>query len=113
MIKLGATEVEEFGDSESVINQLNGEYKCRHITMAGYYLATTQLLSYWGTEISVSYIPRESNAIANKMAQLASRVQIQERKFVEYIEVQKRNLHFILEKGFNLDVMAEEIEMKD
>ena len=47
LIELGATKVEVFGDSESVINQLNKEYKCRHITMAGYYLASTQLLDYW------------------------------------------------------------------
>ncbi|XP_070679299.1 uncharacterized protein [Malus domestica] len=37
LIELGAIEVELFGDSELVINQLNGEYKCKHITMAGYY----------------------------------------------------------------------------
>ncbi|XP_070664580.1 uncharacterized protein [Malus domestica] len=36
LIDLGAM---EFGDSELEINQLNGKYKCRHITMAGYYLA--------------------------------------------------------------------------
>ncbi|KAM1119793.1 hypothetical protein ACFX2B_043333 [Malus domestica] len=46
LIELGATEVEVFGDSELVINQLNGEYKYRHITMADYYVASTQLLSY-------------------------------------------------------------------
>ncbi|XP_070662251.1 uncharacterized protein [Malus domestica] len=46
LIELGAMEVKVFGDSELVINQLNGEYKCRHITMAGYYLAAMQLLSY-------------------------------------------------------------------
>ncbi|KAM1271391.1 hypothetical protein ACFX2J_032215 [Malus domestica] len=46
LIDLGAMEVEVFDDSELVINQLNGEFKCRHITMVGYYLAATQLLSY-------------------------------------------------------------------
>ncbi|XP_017189840.1 uncharacterized protein [Malus domestica] len=46
LIELGPTKVVVFGDSELVINQLNGEYKCRHITIAGYYLAATQLLSY-------------------------------------------------------------------
>nr|XP_008353189.1 uncharacterized protein LOC103416745 [Malus domestica] len=77
LIKLGTTEVQVFGDSELVINQLNGEYKCRQITMAGYYLATTQLLSYWDTKISVSHIPRESNAMANEMAHMAYRAHIQ------------------------------------
>ncbi|CAN6542591.1 unnamed protein product [Malus baccata var. baccata] len=72
LMDLGAMEVEVFGDSELVINQLNGEFKCRHITMAGYYLAATQLLSYWDYEISVSHVPRGANLEANEMAQLAS-----------------------------------------
>ncbi|CAN6561920.1 unnamed protein product [Malus baccata var. baccata] len=46
LIELGAMKVEVFGDSKLIVNQLNGEYKCRHITMAGYYLAAKQLLSY-------------------------------------------------------------------
>ncbi|KAM2897833.1 hypothetical protein COP2_007431 [Malus domestica] len=46
LIELGATEVEIYGDSELVINQLNGEYKYKHLTMAGNYLAATQLLNY-------------------------------------------------------------------
>ncbi|KAM2913626.1 hypothetical protein COP2_044260 [Malus domestica] len=41
LMELGAMEVEVFGDSELVINQLKGEFKCRHIAMAGYYLAVT------------------------------------------------------------------------
>ena len=68
LIELGASEVEVFGDSELVINQLNREYKCKHISITRYYLGTTQLLSYWGTDILVSHILRESNSIANEMA---------------------------------------------
>ncbi|KAM1959334.1 hypothetical protein ACFX15_004620 [Malus domestica] len=59
-----------------VINQLNGEFKCRHNTMAGYYLAATQLLSFWDSEILVNHVPRGSNLAANEMAQLASGVPI-------------------------------------
>ncbi|CAN6723875.1 unnamed protein product [Malus baccata var. baccata] len=76
LIELGAMEVEVFGDSKLVINQLNGEYKCRHITMAGYFLVATQLLSYWDSEVSVNHVPMESNLAANKMAQIASGVPI-------------------------------------
>ncbi|KAM1758053.1 hypothetical protein ACFX11_007223 [Malus domestica] len=46
LLELGATEVEIYGDSELVINQLNGEYKYKHFTIAGNYLAATQLLNY-------------------------------------------------------------------
>ncbi|KAM2972155.1 hypothetical protein FF2_018878 [Malus domestica] len=106
-------EVEVFGDSKLVINQLSGEYKCRHITMAGYYLATTQLLSYWDSEVSVNHVPRESNLAANKMAQIASGVPIQERKYGVDVEVQRRNLPSILKRGFSLDIMVLETETED
>ncbi|CAN6554159.1 unnamed protein product [Malus baccata var. baccata] len=98
LIELGAIEVEVFGDSKLVINQLNGEYKCRRITMADYYLVTTQLLRYWGDEISVSYISRGSNTIANEMAQLVTEVHIQERRFKIELEVQKKNLPSIFDR---------------
>ncbi|KAM2274755.1 hypothetical protein ACFX1S_044519 [Malus domestica] len=113
LIDLGTMKVEVFGDSELVINQLNEEYKCRHITMAGYYLAATQLLSYWDSNISVNHVPRGSNLAANKMAQVASRAPIQERKYGVDVEIQIRNLYSILENGFSLDVMVLETEMKD
>nr|XP_028945273.1 uncharacterized protein LOC114819794 [Malus domestica] len=108
----GAEEVEVFGDSELVINQLNGEFKCRHITMAGYYLAATQLLNFWDSEISVNHVPRESNLAANEMAQLAAGVPIQERKPGVDVEIQ-RSLPSILERGFSLDIMVLEAEIED
>ncbi|CAN6568039.1 unnamed protein product [Malus baccata var. baccata] len=113
LMDLGAVEVEVFGDSELVINQLNGEFKCRHITMAGYYLAATQLLSFWDSEISVNHVPRGSNLAANEMAQLASGVPIQERIYGVDVEIQRRNLPSILERGFSLDIMVLETEIED
>ncbi|CAN6552342.1 unnamed protein product [Malus baccata var. baccata] len=113
LMDLGAAEVEIFGDSELVINQLNGEFKCRHITMAGYYMAATQLLSFWDSEILVNHIPRGSNLAANEMAQLASGVPMQERKYGVDVEIQRRNLPSILERGFSLDMMVLETEMED
>ncbi|XP_070667982.1 uncharacterized protein [Malus domestica] len=113
LMDLGAAEVEVFGDSELVINQLNCEFKCRHITMAGYYLAATQLLSFWDSEISVNHVPRGSNLAANEMAQLASGVPIQERKYGVDVEIQRRNLPSILEMGFSLDIMVLETEIED
>ncbi|KAM0969974.1 hypothetical protein ACFX2A_018407 [Malus domestica] len=113
LMDLGVMEVEVFGDSELVINQLNGEFKCRHITMAGYYLAATQLLSYWDSDISVSHVPRGANLAANEMAQLASGMPIQERRYGLDVEIQRRNLHSILERGFSLDVMVQETEIED
>ena len=47
------------------------------------------------------------------MAQLASDVPIQERKYGVDVEIQRRNLHSILERGFSLDVMVLETEIED
>ncbi|XP_070675840.1 uncharacterized protein [Malus domestica] len=113
LIELGAMEVEVFGDSELVINQLNEEYKCRHITMAGYYLAATQLLSYWDTKVSINHILRESNLVANEMVQVAFGTLIQERKYGLDVEIQRRNLPSILETGFSLDIMVTEPEIEN
>ncbi|CAN6571088.1 unnamed protein product [Malus baccata var. baccata] len=113
LMDLRATEVEIFGDSELVINQLNGEFKCRHITMAGYYMAATQLLSFWESEISVNHIPRGSNLAANEMAQLALGVPMQERKYGVDVEIQTRKLPSILDRGFSLDVMVLETKVED
>ncbi|CAN6555683.1 unnamed protein product [Malus baccata var. baccata] len=113
LLDLGATEVEIFGDSELVINQLNGEFKCKHVTMAGYYMAATQLLSFWESEISVNHIPKGSNLAANEMAQLASGVPIQERKYGVDVEIQTRNLSSIFDRGFSLDVMVLETKTED
>ncbi|CAN6555418.1 unnamed protein product [Malus baccata var. baccata] len=83
LIELEAMEVEVFGDSELVINQLNGEYKCRHITIA-----------------------RGFNLAANEMAQIASGLLLQEKKYGVDVEIQRRNLPSILERGFSLDVQV-------
>lgn len=80
-LELGATEINVYGDSELVINQLNREYKCKHITMAIYYMSATQLLGYWGNEVAISHIPREVNLIANKMVQMTSGAQVEKEVF--------------------------------
>lgn len=113
MIEIKAGELEVFGDSELVIDQLNGEYKCKHITMAGYYIAVTQLLAYQGDEVTINHITRELNLAVNEMAHLASKVQAREIVPEEKTKIQTRNLPSIFEKGFNLDVMTEEPELED
>lgn len=47
------------------------------------------------------------------MAQLASKVQVQEGVPEEKTEIQTSNLPFIFERGLSLDVMTEEPELED
>ncbi|XP_068338927.1 uncharacterized protein [Pyrus communis] len=76
-------------------------------------LGDQAIIEILGDEISVSYIPKQSNTIANKMAQLATRVQIQERRFEIEVKVQKKNLLSIFDRRFSLDVMTEEPKIED
>ncbi|KAM1933191.1 hypothetical protein ACFX15_017530 [Malus domestica] len=58
-------------------------------------------------------VPRGANLAANEMAQLASGMPIQERRYGLDVEIQRRNLPSILERGFSLDVMVHETEIED
>ena len=51
--------------------------------------------------------------MANEIAQLASRAYIRERRFEVEVEVQRRNLPSIFDRGFSLDVMTEEPKIED
>lgn len=77
LIELGVDKGEVFGDFELVINPLNGDYKCTHITITNYYMIANQLLSFWGNDISINHIPRYESLVANEMAQVSSGVQVQ------------------------------------
>ena len=43
---LGAQEVHIIGDSQLVLQQLIGEYKCNSLLLAPYYTTSTQLLDF-------------------------------------------------------------------
>ena len=44
LIEFGAQEVHIIGDSQLVLRQLTGEYKCNSLSLAPHYTASTQLL---------------------------------------------------------------------
>lgn len=51
--------LEIFGDSQLVINQLNGTYKVKKETLVPYFRESIELLSMWDWQ--ASWIPREQN----------------------------------------------------
>ena len=59
------------GDSQLVLKQLSGEFKCTSVSLAPYYTATIQLLEEF-KEISFLHVPEENNWEADELAQIAS-----------------------------------------
>jgi ribonuclease HI len=55
-----------FGDSQLVINQLNGEYKVRKETLVPYHNESMEILKKW--EWSAHWIPREKNEHCDKLS---------------------------------------------
>ena len=63
--------VQIMGDSQIVINQLLGEYKCNSPTLEGYLEEARALLEYFA-DVIISHVPRTCNEIANDLMQHVS-----------------------------------------
>lgn len=68
-VKLGASSVRLFADSELLVKQLNGQYKVKNEGLKPLYQRVKELIAKIGT-VEVQYIPRarnkEADALANK-----------------------------------------------
>ena len=71
LLQIGIRNVEIFGDSQLVNNQVKGKYKCGSILLAPYLVPTQQLLQEF-QECTLHHIPQEENHEANKMTQVVS-----------------------------------------
>ena len=74
-MELGVQAVQIIGDSQLVLRQLTGEYKCNNLLLVPYYTASTQLL-YSFHYMDFEYVPRESNWEVDELAQVASGVKM-------------------------------------
>ena len=101
LIKLGAQEVHIIGDSQLVLRQLTGEYKCDNLLLAPYY---TQLLDSFHY-VDVEYVPEESNWEADELAQIALGVKMNEELTHKLIVIGKKNYPSIYERGIRLEVI--------
>ncbi|KAI5342331.1 hypothetical protein L3X38_010206 [Prunus dulcis] len=101
LVKLGIQYVEILGDSMLILRQIAGEYKC--LSLAIYLVAARNLLVEF-REATWEHIPREENFAANKMAQIAIRVQMPEDCVQRIIKVGKKSLPSVLNRGMEIDV---------
>ncbi|XP_070679267.1 uncharacterized protein [Malus domestica] len=68
---LQATRALIFGDSELVINQLNGSFRCMSCTLASYHMAASYLVESFNG-ITFEHISRIHNTDADELAQITS-----------------------------------------
>jgi ribonuclease HI len=69
-ISLGAKNVVVKSDSELVVKQINGHYKIKNTALRPLYQRVVQLTGSLAS-FSISYIPREQNAMADALANKA------------------------------------------
>lgn len=67
LIELGLKRIEVEGNSQLVLSQLQGLYKCTAIDLLPYFAVVTQLLDQFD-EVQMTHIPRKKNEEANHMA---------------------------------------------
>ena len=70
-IRLQAHAVDIFGESQLMINQVKGIFKCQSASMLSYYVVALHLLSQFQIA-NVTYVPRFLNNKANDVAQKVS-----------------------------------------
>ncbi|GKU97768.1 hypothetical protein SLEP1_g10860 [Rubroshorea leprosula] len=70
LVELKVSMVEVIGDSQLVLKQLSGEYKCTSLALAPYFALAVQLLEEFD-DVSIRHVPKDQNYEANEMAQIA------------------------------------------
>ena len=73
--ELQAPRVFVLGDSELVINQLNGIFRCTSCTLVPYHMFASYLAESFDG-ITFSHVSRDRNTVADELAQLASGAQL-------------------------------------
>ncbi|GKV02907.1 hypothetical protein SLEP1_g15285 [Rubroshorea leprosula] len=77
LVELKVSMVEVIWDSQLILKQLSGEYKCTNLTLAPYFALAVQLLKEFD-DVSLRHVPKDQNYEANEMAQLALGLRIPE-----------------------------------
>ena len=104
-ILLGAQEVHIIRDSQLVLRQLTGEYKCNSLLLPLYYTTSTQLIDSFHL-VDFDYMPIEYNWEADELEKVASGVKMNEELTHKLIVIGKKNHPSIYEKGFRLEIVS-------
>ncbi|GKU99828.1 hypothetical protein SLEP1_g12615 [Rubroshorea leprosula] len=112
LVELKVSMVEVIGDSQLVLKQLSGEYKCTSLALAPYFALAVQLLEEFD-DMSIRHVPRDQNYEANEMAQIASGLRIPEGVMQKVVVVEKRSLPSIHQRGMTVSTCSIDVTQTD
>ena len=69
--EIGVTNLEAYGDSKLIVNQVRGEYEVRHEDLVSYHKATVYLAERF-RNFYINHVPHQQNAHADARASLAT-----------------------------------------
>ena len=72
---MGAKVMKILENSQLVVRQLIGDYKCNNPILMKFLEVAHSLLQQFA-EVTISHVPRSDNEVANELAQQASRFQL-------------------------------------
>ncbi|XP_075494140.1 uncharacterized protein LOC142531771 [Primulina tabacum] len=107
---LGAKDVLIIGDSQLVLKQMLGEYKCSSLALAPYFTAVSQLLDDF-EEVTFKHVPRQDNWEADELAQISSGLRILLELTHKLLLVQKKNHPSIYQRGIQVDTFDIDVEL--
>ncbi|KAI5313163.1 hypothetical protein L3X38_042337 [Prunus dulcis] len=111
LLELNVKTVDILRDSQLVLKQIAGEYKCINPQLASYLVAAHNLLQEF-TDATWEYIPRDENFAANEMAHLAS-IQFQNSCSEHLFQVKKRSLPLVITRGMDVDIHPVDLSKPD
>ena len=69
--EIGVKNLEAYGDSKLIVNQVRGEYEVKHEDLVPYYNATISMAEKF-RNLFIDHVPRQRNAHADALASLAA-----------------------------------------
>ncbi|GKV04389.1 hypothetical protein SLEP1_g16547 [Rubroshorea leprosula] len=112
LVELKVPMVEVIGDSQLVLKQLFGEYKCTSFALAPYFALAVQLLEEFD-DVSIRHVSRDQNYEANEMAQIASGLRIPKGVMQKVVIVEKRSLPSIHQRGMTVSTCSIDVTQTD
>ncbi|XP_004295240.1 PREDICTED: uncharacterized protein LOC101311949 [Fragaria vesca subsp. vesca] len=98
LLDLGVREVQIFGDSLLVVNQLVEKFKCLSSSIEPYLHMTFEVLDRFDG-VYIEHIPREYNFAANELAQVASGLSLRDGVRERLLKVERRTLPSFIARG--------------
>jgi len=94
LVDMGVKDIDAFGDSLLVVQQIKGEFQCFDGLLNSYLDRCLDIIKFLDT-FTIHHIPREENFRANGLAQQASGYQVSRGKFF----ILKRSMLTIVESS--------------